>query len=111
VRVQQLWCTLLCSIGVLSFMLILGVIYLQYLPLGITSQVGIVTYLNWLLVFSATLEPAGLSGAIIEWHDGLLELWQKTFLGVRNLSCCRTLYLSEFRLVPKRMSMHRYDGT
>ncbi len=73
-----------CGVGILSVMLILGVIYSQHPPPGNTSQVGLVTYLDWPLVLSATLELSGLRGAIIKWHDGLLELWQKTYFGVRS---------------------------
>lgn len=81
VRMRRPWCTMFCGVAVLAVMLIFGIMYAQSLPPGITQKVWVVISVERPTVFSAQLEPAGLRGAIIGWHDGLFEGWHRTYFG------------------------------
>lgn len=81
VRMRRPWCTMFCGIAVLAIMLIFGILYAQNLPPGITAKVWIVARVESARIFKAKLGPAGLRGAIIAWHDGVLAGWGRAYIG------------------------------
>jgi hypothetical protein len=81
VKMRRPWCTMFCGLVVLGVFLVFGVIYTQGLPPGITSKIWVVVNTDHPAIYSGSLSPAGLRGAIIGWNDGLFGSWHQTYFG------------------------------
>lgn len=84
VKMRRPWFTIFGGLAALGVILICGIMHAYSLPLGITARVWVVTKAGGPAIYTGTLQPSGIRGAIIGWNDGVFQSWRELYVGGAN---------------------------